>query len=40
MPETNVMPNKKNVMPNENICKKCNKIYKIKKSLIKKSKKV
>ena len=35
MPETNVMPKKTNVMPNENMCKKCNKVYKIKKSLIK-----
>ena len=33
--KTNVMPKKTNVMPNENMCKKCNKIYKIKKSLIK-----
>ena len=33
--KTNVMPKKTNVMPNENMCKKCNKVYKIKKSLIK-----
>ena len=33
--KTNVMPKKTNVMPNKNMCKKCNKVYKIKKSLIK-----
>ena len=32
--EKNVPPNEKNVPPNENMCKKCNKIYKTKKSLI------
>ena len=31
--EKNVIPNEKNVIP-VNICKKCNKIYKIKKSLV------
>ena len=33
MPETNVHPKKPNVHP-ENMCKKCNKVYKIKKYLI------
>jgi len=37
--EKNVTPNEKNVTLNQNICKKCNKIYKTKNSLIEHEKK-
>ena len=36
----NVTPNGQNVIPNQNICKKCNKIYKTKNSLIENEKNI